>query len=377
MAERARRSVGATIAACSAAFTNGVAANIAGGTHHAYADRGGGFCVFNDAAVAARLMQAEWARSRAPAAEGRRSSTSTFTRATARPASSATTRVCSRSHCTAQKNFPFRKEASDLDVDLPDGCGDDDYLHALERALDELGAALRARPRHLSGRRRPARGRPPRAPEAHLGRPGSARPARVRLGLAARACRWRSRWRAAMATRIEDTVQAQVNTFKVAAQYARALAESRRDERRSYPTSPQPAARAELPRIPHHRHPLDGQRRLRPRQQRRLLQLVRHGGQCPPDRAGRAGHPPRRSYRPGDRDPVQLLLVDRVSADGGSGPARRAHRPLQRALRGRAVRPRRAADGRQGPFRPCVCGPRNAPARGVARQAQIRPGGPK
>src|SRR5687768_5962844 len=62
MAERARRSVGATIAACRAAFMNGVAANIAGGTHHAYADRGGGYCVFNDAAVASRLMQAECAR---------------------------------------------------------------------------------------------------------------------------------------------------------------------------------------------------------------------------------------------------------------------------------------------------------------------------
>ena len=52
----------ATIAACRAAFREGIAANIAGGTHHAYADKGGGFCVFNDAAVAARLMQAEHAR---------------------------------------------------------------------------------------------------------------------------------------------------------------------------------------------------------------------------------------------------------------------------------------------------------------------------
>src|SRR5512133_612520 len=64
MAERARRSVGATIAACRCAFAQGIAANIAGGTHHAHADKGGGFCVFNDAAVAARLMQAEWARTR-------------------------------------------------------------------------------------------------------------------------------------------------------------------------------------------------------------------------------------------------------------------------------------------------------------------------
>ena len=60
MVERARRSVGATIAAARAALAEGVAANLAGGTHHAYADRGGGYCVFNDVAVAARLMQAEW-----------------------------------------------------------------------------------------------------------------------------------------------------------------------------------------------------------------------------------------------------------------------------------------------------------------------------
>jgi acetoin utilization deacetylase AcuC-like enzyme len=59
MVERSRRSAGATIAACRAALEQGVAANLAGGTHHARADRGEGFCVFNDAAIAARLMQAE------------------------------------------------------------------------------------------------------------------------------------------------------------------------------------------------------------------------------------------------------------------------------------------------------------------------------
>lgn len=58
-----RRSVGATIEACRSALTEGVAANLAGGTHHAHADREGGFCVF-DAAVAARLMQAEASRPR-------------------------------------------------------------------------------------------------------------------------------------------------------------------------------------------------------------------------------------------------------------------------------------------------------------------------
>jgi hypothetical protein len=61
MVQRARRSVGATIQAARAALAGeGVAANLAGGTHHAYPHKGSGYCVFNDVAVAARLMQAEW-----------------------------------------------------------------------------------------------------------------------------------------------------------------------------------------------------------------------------------------------------------------------------------------------------------------------------
>jgi acetoin utilization deacetylase AcuC-like enzyme len=65
MAERARRSVGATVQASRAALRDGVAGNLAGGTHHSYADKGGGFFVFNDVAVAARVMQAEQPRRRA------------------------------------------------------------------------------------------------------------------------------------------------------------------------------------------------------------------------------------------------------------------------------------------------------------------------
>ena len=64
MVERSRRSAGATICACRAAIAKGVSANLAGGTHHAFHDRGEGFCVFNDAAVAARAMQAEGRASR-------------------------------------------------------------------------------------------------------------------------------------------------------------------------------------------------------------------------------------------------------------------------------------------------------------------------
>ena len=56
MVERSRRSAGATIAAARVALTEGLAGNLAGGTHHAGSEQGGGFCVFNDAAVTARLM---------------------------------------------------------------------------------------------------------------------------------------------------------------------------------------------------------------------------------------------------------------------------------------------------------------------------------
>lgn len=140
MAERARRSVGATIQACRAALGGeGMAANIAGGTHHSYADKGSGFCVFNDAAVAARLMQAEHARQHRA-------------RGTLKVAivdldvhqGNGTARIFANDPSVftlslhGEKNFPFRKEPSDLDVELPDGTGDAEYLEALERALDEL-----------------------------------------------------------------------------------------------------------------------------------------------------------------------------------------------------------------------------------------------
>ena len=136
MVERSRRSAGATIAACRAAFSEGVSANMAGGTHHAYADKGSGFCVFNDAAVAARLMQVEHAR----AGQLLRVAVIDLDvhqgNGTARIFQGDPSVFTLSLH--GQKNFPFRKETSDLDVELPDGCGDAEYLAALEHALDEL-----------------------------------------------------------------------------------------------------------------------------------------------------------------------------------------------------------------------------------------------
>ncbi|HEV6968658.1 MULTISPECIES: histone deacetylase family protein [Roseateles] len=137
MAERSRRSVGASIAAARAALEEGVAANMAGGTHHAYADKGSGYCVFNDVAVAARLMQAEWGR--------RHRSLLKVVVIDLDVHQGNGTAAIFRDDDTVftfsmhgARNFPFRKEPSDLDVDLPDGCGDADYLAALDLALAQI-----------------------------------------------------------------------------------------------------------------------------------------------------------------------------------------------------------------------------------------------
>ncbi len=130
MVERSRRSAGATIGACRAALEDGVAANLAGGTHHAFRDHGEGFCVFNDAAVAARAMQAEGRVERVlivdcdvhqgnGTANILRGDDSIFTFS-----------------IHGARNYPFDKEESDLDIELPDGCSDAAYLLQLAHGLD-------------------------------------------------------------------------------------------------------------------------------------------------------------------------------------------------------------------------------------------------
>jgi acetoin utilization deacetylase AcuC-like enzyme len=145
MAERARRSVGATIGAARAALAEGVAAQLAGGSHHAYADKGSGYCVFNDVAVAARLMQAERRRHSGAALRVAVIDLDVHQgNGTAAIFRDDPTVFTLSLH--GANNFPFRKEASDLDVELPDGCGDARYLEALDRALDALWRAQRAAP---------------------------------------------------------------------------------------------------------------------------------------------------------------------------------------------------------------------------------------
>jgi acyl-CoA thioester hydrolase len=139
-----------------------------------------------------------------------------------------------------QRNFPFRKEASDLDVDLPDGCRDDDYLQALEQALDELAQPVRSRAGDLSGRCRPARRRPPGPPQTDLGRAGGAGPPGVRLGLAAPRAAGLCHGRRLRPPNIEDTVQRAGQHLPVAMDYWR-----RWQNRRHEPAKPaKPQVRA-------------------------------------------------------------------------------------------------------------------------------------
>lgn len=129
MVERSRRSAGATLAACRTALAEGCGINLAGGTHHAHAAFGAGFCVFNDAAVAARAMQAEGRAGRIAVVDCDVHQGDGTAAILAGDSSVFTLSL------HGAKNFPFNKACSDLDVELPDGTGDADYLAALDDAL--------------------------------------------------------------------------------------------------------------------------------------------------------------------------------------------------------------------------------------------------
>ena len=130
MVERSRRSVSATVAACNVALAEGVGVNLAGGTHHAMRDAGQGYCVFNDAAIATRVLQRQGLRVAIVDLDVHQGN------GTASILAGDATSFTLSVHC--ESNFPFRKERSDLDVSLRDGTGDSEYLEALQRALDEM-----------------------------------------------------------------------------------------------------------------------------------------------------------------------------------------------------------------------------------------------
>jgi acetoin utilization deacetylase AcuC-like enzyme len=129
MIERSRRSTGATIAACRSALDSGCGVNLAGGTHHAHRGHGEGFCVFNDAAVAARAMQAEGRASRVLIVDLDVHQGDGTAEIFARDESVFTFSLHGRN------NFPFRKQRSRLDIELDDGTDDRAYLAVLDVAL--------------------------------------------------------------------------------------------------------------------------------------------------------------------------------------------------------------------------------------------------
>jgi acetoin utilization deacetylase AcuC-like enzyme len=137
VAVRARAATGGTLLAARLALEHGVACNTAGGSHHAQADTGAGFCVFNDVAVAARRLQAEGLVGQVLVVDLDVHQGDGTARIFEGDASVFTFSM------HAEKNFPTRKAASDLDIDLPDGAGDAAYLEALANVLPDLLARIR------------------------------------------------------------------------------------------------------------------------------------------------------------------------------------------------------------------------------------------
>jgi acetoin utilization deacetylase AcuC-like enzyme len=130
MVERSRRASGGTLGACLAALDEGFAANLAGGTHHAFSGRGEGYCVFNDSAIAASAVQAAGLVERVLVIDTdvhQGNGTAAILRGDP-------TVFTFSIH--GARNFPFHKEESDLDAPLPDGAGDTEFLATLERALE-------------------------------------------------------------------------------------------------------------------------------------------------------------------------------------------------------------------------------------------------
>jgi len=138
LVERSQRAVGGTIEAARAALEDGIAMNLAGGTHHAFADHGEGFCVFNDVAVATRILQRE-GRVRRVAIVDLDVHQGNGTNAIF----AGDVDVFTFS-MHGGRNYPFRKVAGSLDVELADGAGDDEYLTLLDDVLPR--ALTRAEP---------------------------------------------------------------------------------------------------------------------------------------------------------------------------------------------------------------------------------------
>ena len=135
LVERSRRAVGGTLAAARHALSHGVAMNLAGGTHHAFADHGEGFCVYNDVAVAIRLLQRETLIRRAIVID------LDVHQGNGTHAVFADDPDVTTFSMHGGKNYPFHKVPGTLDIELPDRCDDTTYLTLLRDSLPGILAA--------------------------------------------------------------------------------------------------------------------------------------------------------------------------------------------------------------------------------------------
>ena len=137
LVERSVRAVGGTIAAVPAALEDGVAINLAGGTHHAFADHGEGFCVFNDVAVAVRALRHERRLERVAIID------LDVHQGNGTHAIFADDPHVFTFSMHGARNYPFTRVAGDLDIELADGTGDAAYLARLADALPTVLATAR------------------------------------------------------------------------------------------------------------------------------------------------------------------------------------------------------------------------------------------
>jgi acetoin utilization deacetylase AcuC-like enzyme len=127
LVRRSLASVGGTLAATADALAGGFGGNLAGGTHHAFYGEGSGFCVFNDLAVAIRACGRRAAVIDLDVHQGDGTASIFEDDASVLTVS-----------LHGENNFPFRKQRSRIDVALPDGTGDAEYLERLAAALGRV-----------------------------------------------------------------------------------------------------------------------------------------------------------------------------------------------------------------------------------------------
>jgi acetoin utilization deacetylase AcuC-like enzyme len=130
LVERGRRSVGGTVASARRALAHGIGMNLGGGTHHAGRDFARGYCLFNDVAVAVARLRAEGLIQRVVVIDCDVHQGDGTAQILGPDPDAFTLSL------HGARNYPFERIPSDLDVDLPTGTGDDDYLAALSDALD-------------------------------------------------------------------------------------------------------------------------------------------------------------------------------------------------------------------------------------------------